>query len=198
MVFRFVGIVLLARATVFQTSANGTKPSNNQAFLLPEDSKQEHSKVFESSPSSSTFQRNTLLNAEASRDAKEEPLIDGGNKNKWKRHHQTFEKSDEYKTSDATSAELNEQEKQPPDDYHEYCHDETDDNSGYDGIELIEWIASNGGYIHPNVRIGKDPSGEYRGIFVKEWDAKRSTDGVGIGKSGRGIGKDEVISEIPW
>mmetsp|Transcript_18599 Transcript_18599/g.39007 ORF Transcript_18599/g.39007 Transcript_18599/m.39007 type:complete len:552 (+) Transcript_18599:217-1872(+) len=196
MVFRFITIALLAKATVFQTSANDINPSNNPAFLLPEDSEPEHSKNVKSSPS--TFQRNTLPNAEASRDAKEEPQIDGKNKNKWKSHHQTFEKSDEYMTSDATSAELKEQENQPPDDYHEHCYDETDDNSGYDGIELIEWIVSNGGFIHPNVRIGKDPSGEYRGIFVKEWDAKKSTDGVGIGKSGRGIGKDEVISEIPW
>ena len=35
------------------------------------------------------------------------------------------------------------------------------------GSNLIEWINSNGGYIHPNARIGLDPSGQYRGVFVK-------------------------------
>lgn len=64
-----------------------------------------------------------------------------------------------------------------------------DPNLHYDGDELIEWINGNGGYIHPNARIGLDPTGKYRGVFVKTLEE---------GGSEEGIGEDEVICRIPW
>ena len=64
-----------------------------------------------------------------------------------------------------------------------------DKNLAYDGSDLIEWINSNGGLVHPNIRIGLDPSGQYRGVFVK--------DVVKEGGPGEGIGKG-VTASIPW
>ena len=64
-----------------------------------------------------------------------------------------------------------------------------DPNLNYNGDELINWINGNGGYIHPNARIGLDPTGKYRGVFVKS---------VEEGGSEEGIEEDEVICRIPW
>ena len=64
-----------------------------------------------------------------------------------------------------------------------------DPNMQYNGDELIEWINGNGGYIHPNARIGLDPTGKYRGVFVKT---------VEEGGSAEGIENDDVICRIPW
>lgn len=64
-----------------------------------------------------------------------------------------------------------------------------DPNLTYNGDELIEWINENGGYIHPNARIGLDPTGKYRGVFVKT---------VEEGGTEEGIAEDEVICRIPW
>lgn len=68
-------------------------------------------------------------------------------------------------------------------------NEEEDKNSSYDGSELIEWINTNGGYIHPNARIGLDPSGQYRGVFVKT---------VEEGGTAEGIENDDIIGRIPW
>ena len=35
---------------------------------------------------------------------------------------------------------------------------------------------SNGGVLHPNARIGLDPTGSYRGIFVKREGEEGGTD----------------------
>ena len=64
-----------------------------------------------------------------------------------------------------------------------------DPNLNYNGDELIDWINGNGGYIHPNARIGLDPTGKYRGVFVKT---------VEEGGSEEGIEEDEIICRIPW
>ncbi len=64
-----------------------------------------------------------------------------------------------------------------------------DKNIAYDGSDLIEWINSNGGFIHPNARIGLDPTGQYRGVFVKSDDE---------GGTEKGIGEDELVCSIPW
>ena len=63
-----------------------------------------------------------------------------------------------------------------------------DKNRSYDGSDLIEWINSNGGFIHPNARIGLDPTGQFRGVFVK--DADENGEG--------GIEEEEIICKIPW
>ncbi len=194
MVFRFVTFVLLTTEVTLQTSADDMNPNNISLLLNPEDP--EYSKNVKHTLSK--YQQNRILNAETFRDAKEELQTDEKKNNNWDSHHWSVEESDKYSNSDATLGEFNEQVKHPPEDKRKECQDETDNNSEYDGIKLVEWIISNGGYIHPNVRIGADPSGKYRGVFVKNWNAERSSDGVGIGKSGRGIGKDEVIAEIPW
>ena len=68
-------------------------------------------------------------------------------------------------------------------------NEEEDENLSYDGSELIEWINSNGGHIHPNARIGLDPSGQYRGVFVKT---------VEEGGTSEGIANDDIIGRIPW
>ena len=67
---------------------------------------------------------------------------------------------------------------------------EEDKNIAYDGSDLIEWINSNGGFIHPNARIGLDPTGQYRGVFVKNVDEEGGTE--------KGIGEDELVCSIPW
>ena len=68
---------------------------------------------------------------------------------------------------------------------------ETDKNRDFDGSELVEWITSNGGFIHPNARIGLDPTGNYRGVFVKDVDESDPVTELGIAD-------DEVICRIPW
>jgi outer membrane receptor for ferrienterochelin and colicin len=66
-----------------------------------------------------------------------------------------------------------------------------DKNIAYDGSDLIEWITSNGGFIHPNARIGLDPTGNYRGVFVKSVGGEE-------GGTEEGILEDELICSIPW
>ena len=68
---------------------------------------------------------------------------------------------------------------------------EADRNIAYDGSDLIDWIKSNGGFIHPNTRIGLDPTGKYRGVFVKSVGGED-------GGTPDGIEKDTIICEIPW
>lgn len=79
-----------------------------------------------------------------------------------------------------------------------YPDSDEDKNLDFDGTELIEWINNNGGYIHPNVRIGLDPTGNYRGVFVKEWGEGESGVEGEIGGPGGGIGDGDVICKIPW
>ena len=67
---------------------------------------------------------------------------------------------------------------------------EEDKNIAYDGSDLIEWINSNGGFIHPNARIGLDPTGNYRGVFVKSAGEE--------GDTADGIEEDELVCSIPW
>jgi hypothetical protein len=69
--------------------------------------------------------------------------------------------------------------------------EEYDKNIAYDGSNLIEWINSNGGFIHPNARIGLDPTGNYRGVFVKSVGEKE-------GGTKEGIQEDELVCSIPW
>lgn len=66
---------------------------------------------------------------------------------------------------------------------------EEDKNLSYDGSDLIDWINNNGGYIHPNARIGLDPTGQYRGVFVKS---------VEEGGTESGIEDGETVARIPW
>jgi hypothetical protein len=68
---------------------------------------------------------------------------------------------------------------------------QVDKNIAYDGSDLIEWINSNGGFIHPNARIGLDPTGQYRGVFVKNVDDED-------GGTSDGIKDDDIIAKIPW
>ncbi|KAL7499037.1 hypothetical protein ACHAWT_009633 [Skeletonema menzelii] len=70
-------------------------------------------------------------------------------------------------------------------------NDEADKNIAYDGSDLIEWITSNGGFIHPNTRIGLDPTGQYRGVFVKSVGGEE-------GGTEEGIEEDELVATIPW
>eukprot|EP00970_Alexandrium_tamarense_P012818 scaffold3091_cov186-Alexandrium_tamarense.AAC.13 len=69
----------------------------------------------------------------------------------------------------------------------------SDPNLHYDGSELIQWINENGGFIHPNVKIGLDPTGNYRGVFVKTVEEMEEESGrVG------GIEEEDIICRIPW
>lgn len=69
--------------------------------------------------------------------------------------------------------------------------EEDDKNLTYDGSDLIEWITSNGGFIHPNARIGLDPTGQYRGVFVKSVGGEE-------GGTEEGIEEDDLVASIPW
>ena len=68
--------------------------------------------------------------------------------------------------------------------------DPPDANLLYDGSDLVDWIRGTpGGYVHPNARIGLDPSGKYRGVFVRT---------VEEGGTGEGIPEGEMLCSIPW
>ena len=68
--------------------------------------------------------------------------------------------------------------------------DEGDKNLAYDGAELIDWINNNGGFIHPNARIGLDPTGQYRGVFVKSVGEE--------GGTSEGLEEGDIVGRIPW
>ena len=57
------------------------------------------------------------------------------------------------------------------------------------GQAIIEWINSNGGLIHSNARIGLDPTGQYRGVFIKTLDEGGSVEGIEDG---------DIVGRIPW
>jgi hypothetical protein len=68
--------------------------------------------------------------------------------------------------------------------------EEEDKNLTYDGSDLIAWINDNGGLVHANARIGLDPTGQYRGVFVKNaGEAGGTSDGIKEG---------DVVGRIPW
>ena len=67
---------------------------------------------------------------------------------------------------------------------------DVDPNINYHGEDLIEWIMNNGGLIHSNARIGLDPTGRYRGVFVKNVDNE--------GGTAIGIEEGDIIARIPY
>ena len=70
------------------------------------------------------------------------------------------------------------------------AEDPPDDNLLYDGSDLVDWIRNTpGGYVNPNARIGLDPSGRYRGVFVRT---------VEEGGTEEGIPEGEMLCSIPW
>ena len=69
-------------------------------------------------------------------------------------------------------------------------NDEDDPNINYHGEDLIEWIMNNGGLIHDNARIGLDPTGRYRGVFVKNTHNEGGTES--------GIEEGDIIARIPY
>lgn len=90
---------------------------------------------------------------------------------------------------------------------------DNDKNLSYDGSDLIEWINANGGFIHENARIGLDPTGMYRGVFVKnrenyannihESTTSQITENnnqriVGEGEGSGSIEEGDIIARIPW
>jgi len=57
--------------------------------------------------------------------------------------------------------------------------------------ELLDWIITNGGYIHPNAHIKfVPPTQSYRGVFVKNLNEEGGTP--------EGIKKGDIICKIPW
>ena len=56
------------------------------------------------------------------------------------------------------------------------------------GQAIIEWINNNGGLIHSNARIGLDPTGQYRGVFVKTLEE---------GGTAEGIEDGDIVGRIP-
>eukprot|EP00571_Detonula_confervacea_P014899 CAMPEP_0172306364 /NCGR_PEP_ID=MMETSP1058-20130122/7441_1 /TAXON_ID=83371 /ORGANISM="Detonula confervacea, Strain CCMP 353" /LENGTH=540 /DNA_ID=CAMNT_0013018219 /DNA_START=146 /DNA_END=1768 /DNA_ORIENTATION=- len=81
-------------------------------------------------------------------------------------------------------------DKQQPTKEDETKMEAEDKNLSYDGSDLIEWINNNGGYIHPNARIGLDPTGQYRGVFVKNVEEE--------GGTSEGIEEGDTVARIPW
>ncbi len=85
-------------------------------------------------------------------------------------------------------------------------NDSNDKNLSYDGSDLIEWINANGGFIHENARIGLDPTGMYRGVFVKNREqntnynigSSDSENKQAMGKEEEGIEEGDIIARIPW
>jgi hypothetical protein len=67
---------------------------------------------------------------------------------------------------------------------------EDDANVSYDGSDLVAWINDNGGLVHPNARIGLDPTGRYRGVFVRNV--------IDEGGTVEGIEEGDVIVRVPW
>lgn len=73
-------------------------------------------------------------------------------------------------------------------------HSNSDNNSKEDDEivkELLNWIITNGGYIHPNAHIKfASPTQSYRGVFVKNINEEGGTP--------KGIKKGDIICKIPW
>ncbi len=55
-------------------------------------------------------------------------------------------------------------------------------------------VNSNGGFIHPNVRIGLDPMGQYRGVFVKNAGAEGGHERGDQGR--RHYSEDSLVSFV--
>ena len=75
----------------------------------------------------------------------------------------------------------------------DHCHEENKvDKDGEEILEeLLNWIITNGGYIHPNAHIKFVPPTEsYRGVFVKNINEEGGTT--------EGIRKGDIICKIPW
>ena len=77
-----------------------------------------------------------------------------------------------------------------------------DKNLSYDGTDLIEWINANGGFIHENARIGLDPTGMYRGVFVKNQKKillEHNNENEPPPRTmDEGIEEGDIIARIPW
>ena len=77
-----------------------------------------------------------------------------------------------------------------------------DKNLAYDGTDLIEWINANGGFIHENARIGLDPTGMYRGVFVKNQKKillEHNNENEPPPRTmDEGIEEGDIIARIPW
>lgn len=77
-----------------------------------------------------------------------------------------------------------------------------DKNLAYDGADLIEWINANGGFIHENARIGLDPTGMYRGVFVKNQKKillEHNNENEPPPRTmDEGIEEGDIIARIPW
>ena len=80
--------------------------------------------------------------------------------------------------------------------------DNNDKNLAYDGADLIEWINANGGFIHENARIGLDPTGMYRGVFVKNQKKillEHNNENEPPPRTmDEGIEEGDIIARIPW
>lgn len=76
--------------------------------------------------------------------------------------------------------------------------DSNDKNLSYDGSDLIEWINSNGGFIHQNARIGLDHTGKYRGVFVKINNSEKTNENDSERRIDEGIEEGDIIARIPW
>lgn len=89
--------------------------------------------------------------------------------------------------------------------------EEEDPNRNYHGEDLIQWITSHGGMIHANARIGFDPTGRYRGVFVttnangdtaETTTTTTTTEGEETTPpnlpSTTGIEEGDIIARIPW
>ena len=68
--------------------------------------------------------------------------------------------------------------------------EEEDANVSYDGSDLVAWINDNGGLVNTNARIGLDPTGRYRGVFVKNDNDEGGTED--------GIEEGDIIVRVPW
>ena len=94
------------------------------------------------------------------------------------------------------SSSSNEEEQE--DDHHENNTENkvNEDNKNRDEEdeiveELLDWIITNGGYIHPNAHVKfVPPTQSYRGVFVKNVNEEGGTP--------EGIKKGDIMCKIPW
>mmetsp|Transcript_28118 Transcript_28118/g.59009 ORF Transcript_28118/g.59009 Transcript_28118/m.59009 type:complete len:584 (+) Transcript_28118:154-1905(+) len=189
-------IVITSFSLLSSTNANDAPPTP-----LPED-QPDYAKNSIPVPSTVQLATETLTELLQTQTSQNKKLETKAEKNKEKKADE--EESD--KTSTVGDSEKKEaaplgpggQEQQQQAFKESYPDSEEDKNLDFDGTELIKWINNNGGYIHQNVRIGLDPTGNYRGVFVKEWGEGESGVEGEIGGPGGGIGDGDVICKIPW
>ena len=126
--------------------------------------------------------------------SKLDPSASGGDDELLIRHAYTLAKELLHSSPSNKEEEEDHHENKTENKIDEDGHSNSDTSSDEDDEiveELLNWIITNGGYIHPNAHIKfVSPTQSYRGVFVKNINEEGGTP--------EGIKKGDIICKIPW